>query len=98
MELARGDFAILVENTKIVEQPDEPAYGEVVFYTPVETVHSSTRRHAAEVRQRKLRTRVAASTLCSRAGTRRVERRLHEPLSNVTCVQCRAILAEEGEL
>jgi hypothetical protein len=98
VELVRGDFTILVENTKVVEEIDEPAYGEVVFYTPVETVHPSTRRHAAEVRQKNVRTRVASSTLCSRAGTRRVKRRLREPLSNVTCVQCRAVLADEGEV
>lgn len=98
VELMHEKFAISIENTKVVEEVDEPAYGEVVFYTPVETVHPSTKRHAAEVRQRNVRTRVASATLCSRAGTRRVRRRLREPLSNVTCVECRAILADEGEV
>ena len=98
VELMRDEFAISIENTRAVEEVDEPAYGEVVFYTPVETVHRSTKRHAAEVRQRNVRTRVASATLCSRAGTRKVQRRLNEPLSNVTCVQCRAILADEGEV
>lgn len=77
---------------------DAAGFGAVVFYTPVETVHPSTKRHAAAVRQRNVRTRVESATLCSRAGTRRVKRRLHEPLTNVTCVQCRSILAEEGEV
>lgn len=98
VEINRGKFVITVENTDQVDVVDAAGFGEVVFYTPVETVHPSTKRHAAAVRQRNVRTRVESATLCSRAGTRRVKRRLHEPLTNVTCVQCRSILAEEGEV
>lgn len=99
VEITIDDYVILLENTKQVEVDEIPAYGEIVSYTPVETVHSSTKRHAAAVRQRNIRTHVDPYTLCSRSGTRRVKRRLRgEPLTNVTCIQCRAILSEEGEV
>lgn len=103
--ISKDGYDIFIENTN---PPSEAAYaddptpepGSIVQYVPVSiTAPSSVVRHAAAIYQRPQRTRVARWTLCDRSGMREVRRRLDgEPLTNVTCAQCRRALVNEGLL
>lgn len=104
-KITKGGFDIFIENTSPPsEDPDEDEgsleVGQIVGYVPVSiTAPSSMVRHAAAVYQRPQRTRVFRWTLCDRSGTRQVKRRLDDqPLTNVTCAQCRRALVYEGLL
>ncbi|WP_433871876.1 hypothetical protein [Saccharopolyspora sp. CA-218241] len=102
--LERDGYSVLVENTQppgeAAEEVGAPGSDDIVKYVPVDiTARSSVVRHAAAVYQRRQRTRVGRYTLCDRSKKREVKRRLeNEPLTNVTCAQCRNALTEEGLL
>ncbi|GAA2774185.1 hypothetical protein [Saccharopolyspora taberi] len=104
VSIEQDGYLLLVENTHPpVERADDaepPATDKIVKYVPVDiTARSSVVRHAAAVYQRRQKTRVNPYTLCDRSGGRKVDRRLdHEPLTNVTCAQCRKVLIDEGLL
>jgi hypothetical protein len=103
-ETQQQGYVILVENVQPLSDADEDSAtaqpGELVKYVPVDiTAPSSVVRHAARVFQRNKRTRVERWTLCDRSGGRVVSRRRDaEPLTNVTCAQCRGSLVGEGLL
>ncbi len=104
-QLEQNGFVVLIENVNPPSQALDadqapPTPGDIIKYVPVAiTAPTSVVRHAAAVYQRNARTRVARWTLCDRSRTREVARRLDaEPLTNVTCAQCRRALAAEGLL
>lgn len=103
-EITVGHYSILIEDLRSVDEGDDERddsqLGAVVRYVPVETVQpSSVVRHAAAVRQGPIRARVERFTLCDRLGVKKVARRLNnEPITNVTCLHCRARLSDEGVL
>jgi hypothetical protein len=100
-EIEQDGYLILVENTNPPElESATPSVqvGDLIKYVPVDVkARNSVVRHAAAVYQCNTKTRVDSYTLCDRSGTRRVQRRRdREPLTNVTCTQCRKYLAAEG--
>lgn len=102
-EITENGFHILIENVNPPEQEKQAsatAPGALVKYVPVDvTAPNSVVRHAAAVHQRNTRTRVAPFTVCDKSGKRAVRRRRDsEPLTNVTCAQCRRFLTDEGLL
>jgi hypothetical protein len=102
-EITENGFLILIENVNPPEREKQSstiAPGTLVKYVPVDvTAPNSVVRHAAAGHQRNTRTRVAPFTVRDKSGTRAVRRRRDsEPLTNVTCAQCRRFLTEEGLL
>lgn len=110
VEIEQEGFVILIENTRTpgeVSEDTEEALDTVqdlspnpIRYVPVDiTAPGSLVRHAAAIYQRRERTRVGRYALCDRSKGRKVARRRdNEPLTNVTCTQCRAHLEREGVL
>lgn len=102
LEMEVEGFLINLDNIQPPAAGDDANLqpGDLVKYVPVDiTAPSSVVQHAAAVYQRSKRTRVDRWTLCDRQGTRQVKRRRDaEPLTNVTCAQCRHRLVEEGLL